>query len=194
MEDNPEYNINDDIGDTNLLKKEEDLKGKKKIIIILTIIIVALSMIIIAGIILYFTLGQKDNNNQENKENKENEENKENKIPQYSLFINISTSENKTIRNSFKKNCENYNENIGDLNNGTDYEENERDNVDLCIPSNAAKNKSNYKTIFLVIHGGGWVGGEKVDALGVCKVFSTYEFLVATMSYTLLNGQYKDYN
>lgn len=72
--------------------------------------------------------------------------------------------------------------------------ENERDNFDLCIPYNSTKNLTNYKTIFLSIHGGAWVEGIKEDALEMCKAYESTGFLIATMSYTLLNGQYKDYN
>jgi acetyl esterase/lipase len=53
---------------------------------------------------------------------------------------------------------------------------------------------TNYKTIFLSIHGGGWIEGIKENALEMCKAFESSGFLIATMSYTLLNGYYKEYN
>ena len=55
------------------------------------------------------------------------------------------------------------------------------------------KNKQNYNTIYLDIHGGGWVGGKKGDIIGACKGDFVKDFIVATMSYTLLDGSYKDY-
>ena len=61
----------------------------------------------------------------------------------YYIFYNLTTSENGKIINSFKKGEINYNENIGDINNGEDYDENERNNVDLCIPKNITKKKIN---------------------------------------------------
>ena len=56
------------------------------------------------------------------------------------------------------------------------------------------KNKTNYTTILLDIHGGAWVTGNKNDASTLCKNDLTKNFIVATMSHTLLNGQYKEYN
>ena len=98
------------------------------------------------------------------------------------------------IKNSFKKGGENYIPEIGNLNNGNDYKENERDNFDLCIPKSVLQNKNNYQTIVLIIHGGGWVGGKKSDVLETYKNGLFKNFILASMSYTILNGKYKEYN
>jgi hypothetical protein len=181
MENDFEYRLNDP-GETILAEKERKKRQKQGIIFIS--IIAVLSLICLIFIRLYF---KKDKNN--NKDNGNKEMN-----PHFYLYLNISTSENKLIRNSFLNGRENYIEELGDLNNGKDYEETERNNFDLCIPESAVKNKINFKSILLNIHGGGWVGGEKPDALDFCKKFERYGFIIATMSYTLLNGQYKEYN
>ena len=186
MKDDLDYNINET--DEPILSEKEALK-RKKITIILSSIIGILTIIIIVGIVLYFT-GKNDENNTNNNNNHKEEE----IIPQYTTFMSISTAENKLIRNSFIKGRENYNSEIEDIVGGKDYEETDRDNFDLCIPGTAAVNKNNYKTIVLMIHGGGWVGGEKADALQLCKAYVNYGFIIATMSYTLLNGRYKEYN
>ena len=55
------------------------------------------------------------------------------------------------------------------------------------------KHKTNYITILLDIHGGAWVMGNKNEALTLCKN-DLYKNFIATMSHTLLNGQYKEYN
>ena len=83
--------------------------------------------------------------------------------PKNEIYVNISTSENKQIRNSFKKDAENYNKIIGNINDGNDYDENERDNFDICIPYNATKRKDKYNAIYLDIHGGGWIEGDKAN-------------------------------
>jgi len=181
MEVDYEYRL-EDPGENTLAEKEHKKRQKQAYIFILFIVI--LSLISITFIILYF---KKLKSNSVDKGDKEI-------IRDFYLYLNISTSENKTIKNSFIKGGENYIEELGDLNNGKDYEENERDNFDLCIPHTALKNKSNYKTIILNIHGGGWVGGVKSDVLDLCKSYSNNGFISATMSYTLLNGRYKEYN
>ena len=136
---------------------------------------------------MYFTSDKK-------KENEEKDSNKETKYQELYIYTNISTSENKTIRNSFKEGEENYIPELGDINNGSDYEENERDNFDLCIPKSLFEKKSNYKTIVLNIHGGGWMGGNKIDVTQQCNNENFKNFIFATMSYTLLNGSYVQYN
>ena len=98
------------------------------------------------------------------------------------------------IKNLFKEGGENYIPEIGNLNNGSDYKENERDNFDLCIHKNVFKNKNNYKTIVLNIHGGGWFGGNRVDIVEFCKGEKFKNFIAVTKSYTLLNGDYEESN
>ena len=176
-----DYKLNDP-GEVASSEKEFNKRKKQERIFIF--IIVVLSIISITFIILYFRKDKKDQIDNVDKEMNTH----------FYLYYNISTSENKFIRNSFINGRENFIEELGDLNNGKDYEETERDNFDLCIPDTATKNKTSYKTILLNIHGGGWVGGEKPDALPFCKRYSPYGFIIATMSYTLLNGQYKEYN
>ena len=184
MEEDFEYHL-DDPGEN--IKIEKALPKNKKLIITLISIAIIQFLIIVIGIILYFTLGKK-------KENEEKDSNKEQDFPEVSLYINISTSENNMIKNSFKKGGENYIPEIGNLNNGNDYKENERDNFDLCIPKSALQNKNNYQTIVLIIHGGGWVGGKKSDVLETYKNGLFKNFILASMSYTILNGKYKEYN
>ena len=181
MKEDLEYRLEDPEVETPSLEKQN---SKKKIIII---IIISIIVLISIGLIIFFVLRKKG------KEDKTEEEQGE-KIGEFYFYANISTSDKGHIRNSFKKGSENYIEEIGDLNNGKDYEENERDNFDLCIPNKSTKNLTNYKTIFLSIHGGGWIEGIKENALEMCKAFESSGFLIATMSYTLLNGYYKEYN
>lgn len=180
MKDDLEYHLEDPGDNVDI---EKVIHKRKKIMIILISIIISIIVIITVALVLYFTVFKK-----------EKESNKEEEIPEYSTFINITTSENKLIKNTFRLGGDNYIPQIGDLNNGKDYTETERDNFDLCIPRSAMKNKTKYTTVLLNIHGGGWIAGIKADVLETCKTSLYKDFIVATMSYTLLDGTYKEYN
>ena len=66
---------------------------------------------------------------------------------------NISYAENNIIINTFKNGSDNYNDEIGIINNGTDYDATALNNYNLYIPMSAI-NKTNETTgIFLFIHG-----------------------------------------
>ena len=188
MKDDLEYHL-DDPGD-NIEIEKANSKNKKVKNVLISIAIIEF-IIIVIGIILFLTLGKKDSN-KEKDSYKEQDSNKEQDFPEVYLYINISTSENNMIKNSFKKGGENYKPEIGNLNNGNDYKENERDNFDLCIPKSVFQNKTNYQTIVLNIHGGGWMGGKKANVLETYKSGLFKNFILASMSYTILNGNYKE--
>ena len=114
--------------------------------------------------------------------------------PKNEIYLNISTSENKKIINSFKEGGENYNETLGNINNGSDYSETDRDNFDICIPKDVNKRKDDYNSIYLFIHGGGWVEGDKANVSESCDKYGSKGIICTSMSYTLLNGKYKEYN
>ena len=103
--------------------------NKNKIIISAIII----SIVIIIGIIIIIFVWIKPSK-------KKNDT----KISEYYIYKNIPTAENKTIINSFKSDCENYNPILGNINNGNDYEETDRNNFDICIPYNITKRKNRY--------------------------------------------------
>lgn len=109
-------------------------------------------------------------------------------------FFDLSYAENKIIKNSFGKNGKNFIEEVGDVNNGLNYESNERNVYDLYIPLSAKENKHNYNRIILFIHGGAWVGGEKYQMNMFCLTYGSLGFITASMGYTLLVEKYKDYN
>ena len=154
-------------------------KEKKKKIIIAIII----SAIIIIGLIIFLVLFfiKKDDDDDEINTD-------------YYLYENLITAINKTIINSFKKGGENYNEILGDINDGNDYEESERNNFDLCIPYHINKRKNKYNRILLYIHGGGWISGEKNNVKDLCQRYEKYDFISASMTYTIFNGTYNNTN
>ena len=111
------------------------------------------------------------------------------------IIPNISyANSNNMIVNSFKENGENYNSTIGNINEGNDYEKNERNTYSLYIPYSATQRKTENNHIILFIHGGSWIGGEKESLEPFCKIYAQMGYITATLGYTLLNGDYKNYN
>ena len=108
--------------------------------------------------------------------------------------INIPYFNNNKIINTFKKNDINYNETIGDLNNGKDYDKNERNYYDLYIPYSSTQKKDEYNGIILFIHGGGWQFGDKSNLNYLCSRYAKMGYITATLDYTLLTNKYKDSN
>ena len=110
------------------------------------------------------------------------------------IIPNISYANNNIIVNSFKENGPNYNSTIGNINEGNDYEKNERNTYSLYIPYSATKRKSENNHIILFIHGGSWISGDKESLEPFCKIYAQMGYITATLGYTLLNGNYKNYN
>jgi acetyl esterase/lipase len=76
-------------------------------------------------------------------------------------ITNIPYYKNNIIINSFKKNGDNYKEEIGEVYDGKDYPKNERNYYDIFIPYSSLKNKNGINRIILFIHGGAWIHGKK---------------------------------
>ena len=100
------------------------------------------------------------------------------------------TKDNKII-NSFKKDGINYIKEIGEINEGKDYEKNNRNYYDLFIPYIALKRKDKYNGIFLFIHGGAWQSGKK-EYISHCTIrYAKYGYITAQMNHTFLSKKYK---
>ena len=111
-----------------------------------------------------------------------------------SKISNISYAKNNTIINTFKEGGENYNEEIGNVNNGSDYEKIDRNVYTLFIPYSATKNKDNYNGIFLFINGNLWTEGNKEYLEPLAQIYEQSGYITAVMDYTFLNDNYKEYN
>ena len=107
---------------------------------------------------------------------------------------NLPYFKNDIIINSFKKNGENFNEEIGDINNGKDYQKNDRNYYDLFIPYCSLKKKSKYNGIMLFIHGGAWRSGKKEHMSHLCARYTKLGYITATMNYSYLNKKYKEFS
>ncbi len=107
-------------------------------------------------------------------------------------ITNIAYFKDNKIINTFKKNGDNYKEEIGEVNNGKDYQKNERNYYDLFIPYSSMKNKNGINRIMLFIHGGGWVFGKKEHIEFCCFRYAKYGYITASMNHTFLNNKNKE--
>ena len=107
---------------------------------------------------------------------------------------NLTYDVNGKIENSFKKGGDNYNEDIGNINNGLDYEKNERNIYDLYIPKNTENRKNEINGIVLWIHGGSWIGGDLKQVEILCKFTNQLGYISASVGYTILIDYYKVFN
>lgn len=174
MDDDLDYNINEP--ETLNLKSSKE-KCSKKLIIIINVII---SLVIITALVLIYFFVLKNSG----------DEKKESKEKKYYYFLNVSTAVNGKIPNSFKENGSNYNDSIGNLNNGEDFEPNDRNNFDFCFTDYHLRRKNKTNILYLQFHGGGWVAQNKENITIFCEINEAYNAMTATMSYTLLNNTY----
>ena len=127
------------------------------------------------------------------KNKKDSENNYNNYNMQYSIkYLNSSYTEN-NIKNSFKEGGLNYNKEIGEINNGNDYEKTDKNIYDLFIPYSAIQRKEQNNYLILYIHSGGWRGGSKEEGTILCDLFTARGYIFASMGYTLLIEKYKEY-
>ena len=180
--------------------KQKDIKCPKtsKILFILLIgICLVLASALITFIFLY-TKKLSDNSKKSQEPSKNQVNNEIEYIDLYNFFgikyLNLTYDENGKIENSFKKNGDNYNESMGEINNGKDYEKNDRNIYDLYIPQYALDRKNETNGIILWIHGGAWKNHAKEEMENFCKLYSQQGYISATVGYTLLFGKHKDFN
>ena len=107
-------------------------------------------------------------------------------------IINLPYFKNDIIINSFKKNGDNFKEDIGEINDGKDYQKNKRNYYNLFIPYSSLKNKNKFNRIILFIHGGSWRYGKKEDIEFMCSRYAKYGFITASMNYSLLNKKIQE--
>ena len=109
-------------------------------------------------------------------------------------IMDIPYDKNDEIKNSFKKNGVNYNEEIGDINNGKDYPKNDRNYYNLFIPYSSTKKKDKYNGIILFIHGGSWLFGEKENIQYLTVRYAKCGYITAEMNHTFLYEKYEDFS
>lgn len=182
---------------------------KLKILIISLIFTIIIIIGLLIGIIV-LAVTKKDVKNETNEERAKSETPLESQSqqqfyekagylePWYDLYgnktINISYAENNLIPNSYKIDGINYKEEIGNLNNGNDYQKNERNVYDLYIPYSSLKRKDKHNGIILMIHGGSWIEGVKEDVEAFASRYAKQGYITATIGYTVLSNEYNEYN
>ena len=207
-EDDKDYNLNE----INLEEEEEEETTQKQIIWPKTtkvlLIIFIITCIVLTAVLIFFIILYKKELSDNSKKNSEPSGNIEpyrnwtgNETKNMGLFNffglkypNLTYDDNGTIENTFKKNGDNYNESMGEINNGKDYEKNDRNIYDLYIPQYALDRKNEINGIILWIHGGAWKSGIKEEMDIFCHLYSQQGYISATVEYTLLFGKYKDFN
>jgi hypothetical protein len=189
MEEN-EFSTKIDINEEELLGKAKPAKYLKVLLIISLIIIVLL-----IGVIIYLIFFNK----KDEKSNKD--DNSESQLPTFDTYhffgtkySNLPYDENGIINNTFKLGGENYNEEIGIINNGENYKSNELNIYDLYIPRYAENRKNETNGVMLWIHGGWWIGGNLAMTSPLCELYGQLGYISANVNYTLLIDEYKVFN
>ena len=109
-------------------------------------------------------------------------------------YINLPYYKDDKIINSFKKDDINYNKEIGEINEGKDYEKNNRNYYDLFIPYSTLKRKDKNNGVILFIHGGGWQFGKKEYTEYLTARYAKYGYITAQLNYTYLSKKDKKCN
>ena len=175
--DSMEYKL-DDPGPESDIMTQKYSKNSKIIIAILVSIIILLLIGLITVLIFY--LKDKDNKTENSKPEHDSED-------EIIIFYNLSYPSNDTIKNSFGEGGPNYNETIGNVNNGSDYNKTDNNIYDLYIPRKAMERKNKYNKIMLSIHGGAWMFGSKSFLEETCKERTKLGYICASMEYNFLS-------
>lgn len=147
-------------------------------------ILITTTVLLLAGliVILILYLKEKESKSDNNPEKSEKNDD-DNKI---FIIYNLFYASNNRIKNSFKNGSINFNESIGNVNNGSDYDATINNVYDLYIPSSAFQRKNKYNKIILNIHGGMWMGGDKEYYDEECKERTKLGYICATMQYNFI--------
>ena len=158
-----------------------DNNHKKTFIILLSALLILVLLGVVVFLIIKVVFGKKDGDKDSNNKDKDEELN-------FISYLNISYGgDNNEIENTFKTNGSNYNDILGDINNGENYQQNLIRNLyDLYIPKNLDKNQ--YNKIILLIHGGSYQVGDKSDLKDLCESLANQGNIAATMAHTFLNN------
>ena len=181
---------NKSVGSQSVRSSKLKEKNPKSVFIgvLLLFLIVIISLIFLILFLYRIVVPANDNDNEQN-------DYIETSFLMYGDKIsNISYAKNNTIINSFKEGGDNYNVEIGNVNNGSDYEKTDRNVYNLFIPYSANKNKDNYKGVFLFINGNLWTEGNKEYLEPLAQIYEQSGYITAVMDYTLLSDNYKQNN
>ena len=173
------------------------LKKNSKILLCLIGLIV-----IIAALIIIISYYQKNISNKSSKgDNISNEHILNNRISFIGnkrffgkILNNLAYGNDGKIENSFKIEGYNHIDGVDNINDNKDYKKNEKNMYNLYIPQYAIDRMKDYNGIFLWIHGGAWISGNKESMDIYCKLISEQGYISATLDYTLLKSHFKKFN
>ena len=180
---------------TDLYPNQERWPKKAKIILG---IIVPLAILLIIALIIVIIYYQKKLSNKGDDIKPEPEPTPIPEMDTYFFFgntlYNLTYDDNGTIENSFKIDGYNHIEGVDNINDNKDYEKNERNAYNLYIPQYAMDRKKDINGIFLWVHGGAWTTENKETMDIFCKLISMQGYISATVGYTLLIPEFKEFN
>ena len=110
------------------------------------------------------------------------------------ILNNLAYGNDGKIENSFKIEGYNHIDGVDNINDNKDYKKNEKNMYNLYIPQYAIDRMKDYNGIFLWIHGGAWISGNKESKDIYCKLISEQGYISATLDYTLLKSHFKEFN
>ena len=172
--------------------KNDPIKTSKSITV--GVIIIILIVFIALIVIILFLYNKSFSNDKEDKEKSLFPNEIETSLLMYGTkYSNISYA-TYNITNSFKIDGDNYKEELGNINDGNDYNETDRNTYTLFIPYALTKNKDNFNSIILLIHGELWTKGNKEYIEPIADIYAKNGYITVVMDYTLLSDEYKEYN
>ena len=106
-------------------------------------------------------------------------------------FVNLSYSETNIIPNTFRKGKPNYIEELGDINEGKDYDVYDTNVYDLYIPYSSYKRTKKHNGIMLFVRGGGFENNTREEVECFAIRFAKLGFITANIEYTNTLDKYK---
>ena len=106
-------------------------------------------------------------------------------------FVNLSYSEDNIIPNTFRKGKPNYIEELGDINEGKDYDVYDTNVYDLYIPYSSYKRTKKHNGIMLFVRGGGFENNTREEVECFAIRFAKLGFITANIEYTNTLDKYK---
>lgn len=188
------------------LNNENSVPKKIKIVIGILIIFIILLIILSITAFIYFDQKLKEERNKGKPQNNENSNTDEYlleingfKEKWYDIYgnrtINISYLDEGVIPNTYKKKGGvNYIPELGEVNDGNDYESYGLNVYDLYIPYSSLKKKKKHNGIILFVHGGGFENNTKEETEGLATRFAKLGFITANIEYTNCLEKYKQKN
>ena len=196
-----EDDINEKLDD--LGKQLNGNKISKRIKVTIIILVIFIIILIAALIFFFFYMTNKLKEEKAIKEQQIQKKKEENYLLEingfkeewYDIygdrFVNLSYSEDNIIPNTFRKGKPNYIEELGDINEGKDYDVYDTNVYDLYIPYSSYKRTKKHNGIMLFVRGGGFENNTREEVECFAIRFAKLGFITANIEYTNTLDKYK---